>query len=237
MQALEGTPPAATVIVNVMLNMQQKIADLADQLESQSAKLESQSSNLAMAQLFRERAHKVAPTEELWTKVAGSLDLLNSAWGLVSVFPRAKDRNLISVTLVFAFIGDCFLTRETLHDLFEGLEKPTEEEVYATTLPMVYSTIDEARQDLYVMTDVQFDHARKRPFAPVAESSLEKVKHLLAFIKQSQSLKDPPHIRVEQPGTRTDIALESIGALFFLFAIIPSFCLFPSCAVFSRLFP
>jgi hypothetical protein len=76
---------------------------------------------------------------------------------------------------------------------------------------MVYSTIDEARHDLYVMTDVQFDHVRKRPFPPVAESSLERVKHLLAFIKQSQGLKDPPHIRVEQPGTRTDIALESIG--------------------------
>jgi hypothetical protein len=214
---MEATPPAATVIVSAMINMQQKITELADQLEQQSAKLDRQSASLEVAQICRERAHAPAPKDKLWTQVAGSLDLLNSAWGLVSVFPRAKDRNLISVTLVYAFIGDCFLTRQALHDLFATLEKPTEEEVYSTTLPMIYSTIDEARQDLYVMTDPQFDHARKRPFPPDGESANQKLKHLLAFIDQSKGLTDPPHIRVEQPGTRTDIALESIGIFLLLF--------------------
>ncbi len=220
MQAMEATPPAATVIVSALINMQQKITELSDQLEA------NQSGNLAMRQLFLERSRKPAPKEELWGKVAACLDLTNSAWGLTSVFPKASDRVLISVTLAFAFIGDCFLTRQSLHDLFATLDKPTEEEVYSTTLPIIYSTIDEARGDLYVMTDAQFEFARKRPFVAGPESAHEKVKHLLTFIKQSQGLADPPHIRVEQPGTRTDIALESIGLSFFGMFFVTQMCFF-----------
>ena len=214
MQSVESPPPAAAVFVSAMMHMQQKITELADQLEA------NQTDNLAMAQLLRERSQKPAANEELWGKVAGALGLTNSAWGMLCVCPRGGDRNLISITLTYAFIGDCFLTRQALHDLFSTLEKPTEEEVYATALPIIYSTVDEAWRDLYVLTDAQFDHARTRPFVSGRENDETKLKHLLAFIKQSQGLSDPPHVRVERSGTRTDIALESIGTFFFVFFVV-----------------
>ena len=204
-QAVESAPPAAAVFVSAMMHMQQKITELADQLEA------NQTDNLALTQLLRERAQKPAANDELWAKVAGALGLTNSAWGMLCVCPRGRDRNLISTTLTYAFIGDCFLTRQALHDLFATLEKPTEEEVYSTALPIIYSTLDEAWRDLYVLTDAQFDHARTRPFVSGRDSDENKLKNLLAFIKQSQGLSDPPHVRVERSGTRTDIALESIG--------------------------
>jgi hypothetical protein len=198
---LQPAQPQAAAIFGAMANFQSKISELEKRLQSHSA----------VEQLLRERAEKPLQNEELWVKIAKALCTTFSPWGVTCFVPLDRDRGLISMTLLLALIKDCFITRELLHKLFEPMKKPTEHQIYSILLPVKYQTVKEAMDDLYVMERFQVEHAMSLPFQPSAETLDDMFKALATFIKQSPHLADPPHIRLEQAGSRSDITQEYIG--------------------------
>ncbi len=202
---LQPAQPQAAAVFGAMANMQTRIAALEKRLQEQNNNL------LGVDQVLRERAEKPLQNEELWIKIARALCGTFSPWGVTCFVPLDRDRGVISITLLLALISDCFITRELLHKLFEQMKKPSDNQVYSIALPVEYQTVKEAVEDLYVMERFQVEHAMSLPFQPSVETLEDMFKKLATFIKQSPHLAHPPHIRLDQPGARSDIAQEYVG--------------------------
>jgi hypothetical protein len=202
---IQAAPPQAAAVFGAMANMQSKLSELEKIIQSQHA------DKLALDQLLRERAEKPSKTDELWIKIAKALSLTFSLWGVTCFVPLDRERGVISITLLLALIRDCFITREALHKLFEPMRKPTEDQVYSISLPVKYQTVQEAVEDLYIIERFQVEHALSLQFQTSPDRLEDAFRALTTFIKQSPQLLNPPHIRLEHHGVRSDFSQEHIG--------------------------
>ena len=197
-QHMQAYEPAAAVVLRAIQTIDDNMKELKEK-----------PMDPALAQLLAERAEAPVSEEVLWSKLAKAIDHTNSATGVC--FASPTDRGwLVSATLAFACTADYFLKPDAYSTLFEGLQKPSEEQARAAKLPITYKTIDDALKDLFVFTPEQFRFAMRKQFPRKREKCEDVVNNIAQFVANCAGFAALPQVRIERPET-SDISREAIG--------------------------